>query len=185
MIQATNLWSYLCRVFGEATPQTLVIWQALKDLFAIVLSQEFSCKTLHGWIASFSNPESNKLFPRAERKNPSGWESAKYLANYLFFHTLNISLMAARIYYHRFPTTIYFGLGLLYPTSVQKEMTIRRTWEVAPDFIGMSITTKCRYLFDRLSTAGTAVAWWNVPGACLNGLYLAEDFRFYGRRFCQ
>ncbi len=185
MVQASDLWSYLSNAFGEASPQAIMMLNAFKNLLVIIIAQEFSCKTLHEWIASFSNPESNKLFPRAEQRKASGWEITKYIANYLFFHTLNISIMAARLYHHRFPTAVYFGIGLVYPTSFQKEMTIRRTWEIAPDFIGMPIVTKCRYLFERLSSAGTAVAWWNVPGACLNGLYLAEDFRFYGRRFCQ
>ncbi|HEY5236230.1 MAG TPA: hypothetical protein VIJ14_08640, partial [Rhabdochlamydiaceae bacterium] len=165
LLQASDLWSYLYGAFGEASPQAILMWNAFKNFLAMLVSQEFSCKALNEWITSFSNPEPNRLFPRAEKRNPRAWETTKYIANYLFFHTLNISIMAARLYYHRFPTAIYFGVGLLYPTTFQKEMTIRRTWEVAPDFIGMPLVIKCRYLFERLSSAGTSLAWWNIPGA--------------------
>ncbi len=184
MLYAANFWSNLSSILGEASPQAAALWAAIKKLGVLYLDG-LSFKVIPSWIASFSNPEWNKLFNRAEKKNESKWERTKYTVNYIFFYTLNISLMAARLYYHRFPTSIYLALGLIYPTSFQEEMTIRRTWEVAPDFIGMHLALKCRYLFERLSVTSTALAWWNIPGACLNGLYLAEDFRFYGRRFCQ
>ncbi len=183
---ASHLWLSLL-VYGVFRPlqSTTMMVNAYKNFFEMP-TEKISFKKLLEWIYSLSNPKSDKLFPKAKKQNSSDdWEKIKYVANHLFFHTLNISLMTARLYYHPFPTAIFFGLGLFYPTTFQDEKTIRRTWEVVPDFIGMPIETKCRYLFERLSSAGTALAWWNVPRACLNGLYLAEDFRFYGRRFCQ
>ncbi len=185
MLHAAEISSKLSTFAGEASPQAALLWQAFKNFLAMLLAQKISCKALYEWITSFSNADPNKLFKQAQKYNESKWEKTKYAANTIFFHTLNLSLMAAGVYHHRFPTAIYFALGLIYPTSFQKETTIRRTWEVAPDFIGMPIVLKCRYLFERLSIANTALAWWNIPGACLNGLYLAESFRFYGRRFCQ
>lgn len=164
-------------------PQLLLKLKALIDFITLLQSRRVTFKSIHDWIASFSNPESN--FPQAQKSSSTSWERTKYAVNYLFFHTLNISLMTARLYYHPLPTAISFGLGLALPTSFQKEATIRRTWEIAPDFIGMPSDIKCRYLFERFSPAITAIAWWNIPGACLNGLYLAEDFRFYGPRFFQ
>jgi hypothetical protein len=184
MLQNIANWPHLSKFFEETSPHIAALGTAIKNL-AVIYFGGPSFKVIHNGIASFSNPESNKLFARAEKKNESSWEKAKYLANYIFFYTLNFSLMAARIYHHPFPTAIFFAIGLAYPTSFQKEMTIRRTWEVAPDFIGMSLVLKCRYLFERLSIPSTALAWWNIPTACLNGLYQAENVRFYGRCFYQ
>ena len=187
MLHASNLWLSLLvyGVFRPLSPSTTMMVKAYKN-FIEMPTEEISFKKLLEWIYSLSNPKSDKLSPKAIKQNSSDdWEKTKYIANHLFFHTLNISLMAARLYYHPFPTAIFFGLGLFFPTTFQNEKTIQRTWEVAPDFIGMPIETKCRYLFNHLSSAEAALAWWNVPRACLNGLYLAEDFRFYGRRFCQ
>jgi hypothetical protein len=185
-LQPSDLREALVEAFPQTTVHVNTFIKSLSPLFTQFLLLLLSFN-IHDRIAYFSNPGpgSNRLFPKARKRNQSGWETTKYVANHIFFYTLNTSLMAARLYYHLFPTAVYFGLGLMYPTSIQKEKTIKRTWEVAPDFIGMPLVTKCRYLFSRLSSAGIALVWWNIPGACLNGLYLAEDFRFYGRRFCQ
>lgn len=180
--------SDLIKALEETFPQTIAHVNAFTKFLVHLTAQLIHLLlsfNIHDRIAAFSNTKQNELFPVAQKRNPTGWETTKYRANHIFFHTLNISLMAARLYQHLFPTAIYFGLGLMYPTSLQKEITIKRTWEVAPDFFGMPVITKCRYLFDRFSSTATALVWWNIPQACLHGLYLAEDFRFYGRLFCQ
>ncbi|HEX2579653.1 MAG TPA: hypothetical protein VHK67_04535 [Rhabdochlamydiaceae bacterium] len=187
LIQALNskdIQSYLRSAMKAVYPFMHILQQAVLDFVAIYRSQRMTLQQIHGWIASFSNPEPNELFPQATSSS-TGWGKTKYAVNTLFFYTLNISLMTARLYYHPFPNALCFGLGLITPTSLQTETTIRRTWEIVPDFIGMPLTIKCLYLFEKFSSAVTAVGWKNVPGACLNGLYLAEDFRFYSRRFFQ
>lgn len=189
MSHVSHLWLSLLvyGVFRPLSPSTTMVLNTYKSLLEMP-NDELSFKKLSEklpqWISSFSNPKPDKLFPKAKIQNSSDdGEKTKYVANQLFFHTLNISLMAARLYYHPFPTAIFFGLGLFYPTTFQNEKTIRRSWEIVPDFIGMPIVTKCQYLFERLSSTEAALAWWNVPRACLNGLCLAEDFRFFRHRF--
>jgi hypothetical protein len=189
MLHVSHLWLSLLvyGVFRPLSSKTTMVLNTYKSLLEMP-NDEISFKKLSEkllqWISSFSNPKPDKLFPKAKIQNSSDdGEKTKYVANQLFFHTLNISLMAARLYYHPFPTVIFFGLGLVYPTTFQKEKTIRRSWEIVPDFVGMPIVTKCRYLFEHLSTTEAALAWWNAPRACLNGLYLAEDFRFFRHRF--
>lgn len=183
----SHLWLSLLLfgVFRPLSPRTIMMVNYIKNL-SEKPTEEISLKKLLEWISSLSNPKPDKLFPKAKIQNSSDdGEKTKYAVNQLFFHTLNIFLMAARLYYHPFPTAIFFGLGLFYPTTFQNEKTMRRSWEVIPDFIGMPIVTKCQYLFERLSSTEAALAWWNAPRACLNGLCLAEDFRFYRHLFGQ
>jgi hypothetical protein len=190
MLNVSHLWLSLLvyGVFRPLSPKITMIVNTYKS-FLEMPTEEISFKKLSEklpqWISSFSNPKPDKPFPKAKKNSSDDGEKTKYVANQLFFHTLNISLMAARLYYHPFPTAIFFGLGLFYPTTFQNEKTIQRTWEIVPDFIGMPIVTKCQYLFERLSSTEAALAWWNAPRACINGLYLAEDFRFYRHRFSQ
>jgi len=180
VLTSKDIQSYLRNAIDAVYPQLRILVRAVSDLLALLQSRRVTFKQIHDWIASFSNP--NKLFPQA-KSSSTGWERTKYAINYLFFYTLNISLLAARLYQHPLPNAIGFCLGLARPTSLQEKATILNTWSIAPDFIGMPLTIKCRYLFERFSSTETAVAWWNIPGALLNGFYLAEDFRFYGRRF--
>jgi hypothetical protein len=182
MVQALQLWSYLSKVTNEVPSQISAVWIALQNsLPLLVRYPNVSLKDLNLWIRSFSNSEPQIV--SAQQKNSDRWEKTKYVVNHLFFHTLNFSLMATRLYYHFFPTALFFGLGLFYPTTYQNEITIRRTWQAAPDFIGLPFIMKCRYILDRTSVALTSLQWWNIPVAALNGIYLAEAFRFYGRRF--
>ncbi len=184
MLHVSYLWLSLLvfGVFRPLSPIIIMILNYIKNLDKKP-TEEISVKKLHEWISSLSQTKSDKRFPKAE--NSDDGEKTKYTINQLFFHTLNISLMATRLYYHPFPTAIFFGLGLFYPTTFQNEKTIRRSWEIVPDFVGMPIVTKCQYLFERLSSTEAALTRWNAPRACFNGLYLAEDFRFYKDRFYQ
>ena len=168
MVDAMNIPTFVSKILSEAAPQLASAWTALKNVpfFSPTL------KDIHHWISSFSNPKPNPLFKDSTSK-----------VNRLFFHTLNLSLLAASLYYHRYPMLLYFGIGMFYTTSFQTEDTIKRTWEIAPDFVGMPLLVKCRYLYERLSPMNIALAWWNIPGACLSGLYLAEGARYYGRHF--
>ncbi|HEX4838821.1 MAG TPA: hypothetical protein VFU89_00070 [Rhabdochlamydiaceae bacterium] len=182
VLNSEDIRSYLRKAIDAVYPQLRTLPRAVLDLLALLQSRHVTFKQVHDWIASFSNP--NQLFQPAKNSS-TGWERTKYAINYLFFYTLNISLLAARLYQHPLPNAIGFCLGLARPTSLQEKATILKTWLSAPDFIGMPLIIKCHYLFERFSSAEIAVAWWNIPGALLNGVYLAEDFRFYGRRFCQ
>jgi hypothetical protein len=182
MVQSLKLWSYLSKVTGEIPSQMSAVWIAFQNSLPLLARlSTISLKDLNQWIRSFSNTDTPIVV--AQQKNSDGWEKTKYVVNHIFFHTLNFSLMATRLYYHFFPTAVFFGLGLFYPTAYQNEITLQRTWQAAPDFVGLPLIMKCRYILDRTSVALTSLQWWNIPVAALNGLYLAEAFRFYGRRF--
>lgn len=176
-IQAINIWSYLNSVVSEVPPNMQKIYHAFKS--ALPLLYRFPHITgpeLNDWVRSFTNPPA--AFPPSSSK-----EKIKHIANYCFFYSFNCTLMATQLYYHPIPTAIFFGVGFLCPTSFQTIETIQRTWEIAPDFIGMPLVLKCRYILDRVSTTVITIKWWNYPTAAFNGLCLAEDARYYASKF--
>lgn len=180
-IQAINIWSYLNNMVSEVPPNMQKIYQAFRN--ALPLLYRFPHITgleLNDWVRSFTNPPA--AFPPAKKENSSSKEKIKHIANYFFFYSFSGTLMATQLYYHPLPTAIFFGVGFLCPTSFQIPETIQRTWEVAPDFIGMPLALKCRYILDRVSTTVITIKWWNYPAAAFNGLCLAEDARYYASR---
>jgi hypothetical protein len=179
MIQTINLGSYLSRVMSEVPPNMVATYSAFRNSLPLLYRfPHITWADLNSWISSFSNPQDDNLPPAAHRKNSSALEKTKHIANYLFFYSFNLSLLGAQLYYHPIPTGIFFGTGLLCPTSFQTEKTIQRTWTIAPDFIGLTFVLKCRYILDRVSTTLSTLKWWNYPAAALNGLYHAEAVRY-------
>ncbi|MBS0648840.1 MAG: hypothetical protein JSS10_06425 [Verrucomicrobia bacterium] len=181
-IQAIDIGSYLSKVVSEVPPNMQTAYLAFKTAlpllyrFPHITGAEFS-----HWIRSFSNPP--PAFPDTLRKSSSSKEKIKHFANYFFFYSFNCTLMATQLYYHPIPTALFFGVGFICPTGFQTEETIRRTWEIAPDFIGMPLALKCRYILDRVSTTALTLKWWNYPAAIFNGLCLNEDVRYYAYKF--
>jgi len=182
-IQAINLGSYLSRVVSEVPPHMVATYSAFRSSLPLLYRfPHITLSDLSSWIRSFSNPQETLVQTAARPKNLSALEKTKYFANYFFFYSLNFSLLATQIYYHPLPTGIFFGAGLLCPTSFQSESTIQRTWAIAPDIIGLPLVLKCRYILDRISATLATLKAWNYPAAFLNGLYLAEAARYFVSR---
>lgn len=178
-IQAINLWSYLSRVVSEVPPPMIATYSAFRNSLPLLYRfPHITWADLNNWGSTFSNPQEETPLPVAHPKNSSALEKTKYIANYLFFYSFNFLLMGTRLYYHPIPTGVFFGAGLLCRTSFQTEATIQRTWTIAPDFIGLPLALKCRYILDRISATFITLKWWNYPAASLNGLYLAETVRY-------
>jgi hypothetical protein len=178
-IQAIDLSSYLSRVMSKVPSPMISTYSAFRNSLPLLYRfPHITFADLNNWVRSFSNPQEDTPLPAAHPKNSSSLEKTKKIANYFFFYAFNLSLLGTQIYYHPLPTGLFFGLGLLYPTSFQTEQTIQRTWTIVPDFIALPVALKCRYILDRVSATLVTLKWWNYPAASLNGVYLAESARY-------
>ncbi len=102
----------------------------------------------------------------------------KRIANSIFNHGFNFFLLSTRVYCYPVTLAVAFCCGLVFPTQLRLKQQVKKSWEIAPDFVGLSLKKKCDYLFYR--TLKTLVPLYlSYPMAVLQGLYLAEDFRYY------
>jgi len=101
----------------------------------------------------------------------------KATANLIFNHSFNFFLLTTRIYFHTWLVATAFFCGLICPTQLRFKKQIKTAWQ-HPPFFDLPLSLKCGYLISRTLKICISL-YLGPPIAILNGLYLAEEFRYY------
>ncbi len=112
------------------------------------------------------------------KKNPTPLDRTRMQVNSTIFYSLTFLFTGTQVYCNPIPTAAAFLCGLFYPTQMQSKKNLIHTWEKAPDFVGLSFIDACKSIHPRTLLTLAAVRF-SYPAAFLQGLLLAESFRYY------